>query len=917
MIRFGFGVLAVSMVLNGCQTKPTVAVSPPDNSALALFWSSPSTWGGTVPTANTQVVIPVGKRIVLDVSTTVKNITVLGTLEVKDTPLELQTDYIAVQGALRLGSAINPIGSKITITLKGNPAENIMNMGSRGILVMGGRLEIYGKAPKVAWTKLADNSPSGATNLSLLENTGWLAGDQLVIAPTDFYNDGNFQKSPITEQGEVQSTTGSSIALKTALQGARWGKLQYATESGMSLTQGSLTLPNMTARDTGGTTIPTVLDERAEVGNLSRNIVIQSADDTQWQQQRYGAQVMVMGATSQVYLDGVELRRVGQAGKFGRYPVHFHNLSYDTTGKELSDATATLKNSSIWNSAQRCVVIHGSNGVKIQNNICYDIKGHALFLEDGVERRNVLENNLVLKVRPPLFGSTAPSTCPNQMVYGNSPERNCALLQHERRDGQPSGFWLVNPDNIVRGNAVADIDGHGYWLAYPKAPMGSNESVSLNGINASPINLPFGVFENNVAHSLSDSGVFIDNGPKDSEIGETDGTKYAPTPNGVPFDYQNGLRFTLSKVTTYKTGAYWGGGGGIWNRNTNPNFLEWVSADHQGGWFAGAGDNGLIARSLIIGQSLNTGVPRASQQPLAALASYHSTFDMTQNVVIGFPFVEGTENNSSGVFMTGDYYITAVDKGLVRNPDNKLIDSAPGRRVQPFTTENWTLAGALWDAHGYWGAKGNYWVYDQPFFTTGTSCTQVVPAGKNGSSCAGPYYAVGDYITDFDTERYGFKHPIEVTRVDTSGSSLGVWRVGDGNTAPKLGNMRHFAGVKDGRFILRFPKRSGSGYEIPTRFEATVGNFLQPTDQMLLGVAFNGAQNPTLKLANGDETRSINVGGANLGAVQNDPSGKTYYFDRASNMIWVKLVGGLRHTPDTQNPNSDYELYQSMRLEIQ
>ncbi len=872
--------------------------------------------GGTVPSAGSSVVIPDGKRIVLDTDVNVKNITVLGTLEFKDTNLNLQADYIAVHGAMRLGSVLNPFASKATITLRGGTAENIMNIGSRGILVMGGELSVYGTAPKITWTKLADHGAAGALSLSLLDNTGWKATDQIVIAPTDFYNDGNFQKSPETQLLEVQTANGSSIGLKSALSGARWGKLQYATESGMSLSQGSIVLPSTAARDTGGTTIPTILDERAEVGNLSRNIIIQSADDTLWQTQGFGAQVMVMGESSKTHLEGIELRRVGQAGKFGRYPVHFHNLSYDTTGKELSDASATLKNSSIWNSSQRCVVIHGTNGVKIQNNICYDIRGHAIFLEDAVERRNLIENNLVLRVR--------------------EPQKAQALLKHEIGEafgGTSSGFWIVNPDNTLRGNVAADIVGHGYWLAFPKTTLGVNNKVKLNPytndqgqvVGARPERMPFGIFENNVAHSIQDSGVFIDAPPTDArdasgnQIGETEGAKYIPMQNGKDWDYEFSKweRFTLSKVTTYKTGSYWGGGGGIWNRNSYPNFVEWVSADHQGGWFAGAGDDGLIARSLIVGTSLNTGVPRASSQPLAALASYHSTFDMTQNIILEFPFVEGNENNPSGVFMTADYYITPVDKGLKRNPNNKLINAHPGRRVKPFTQENWALAGALWDYNGYWGAKGNYWVYDQAFFTNGTNCTQVAPAGKNGASCVGPYYGIGDYLTDFDTNRYSFKHPIEVTRVGSNGATLDTWSVGDGNTAPKLGNMRHFAAVKDGRFILRFPKRSGTGFDIPTRFESTVDNFLSATDSVLLAVQFDGTKNPSISLENGAENRNISTSGANLAAAQADTTGKTYYFDRANNLLWLNLKGGLTKNPNwNPDPKSNDQLYQSMRLEI-
>ena len=906
------------LLMIGCQNAGSdnnggTPAPPPDFSTPAAAWSNPATWGGTLPNASSSVTIPPNQRVVLDQDVKIKNLNVLGTLEFARKDLKLESDFIAVRGALRIGDSINPFKQKATITLTGSSTENTMNMGSRGILVMGGRLEIYGVTPNKVWTKLSDNAPANSSQLKLLDSVDWKSGDAVAIAPTDFFN-GPFMNTPESELLEVGSVAGDTLGLKTPLQKARWGKLQYATETGMSLSPGAINLPPTTGRDTYGNTIPTVLDERAEVANLTRNIVIQSADDAAWQQDGFGAQVMVMDRISSLQLSGVELRRMGQAGKFGRYPIHFHNLSYDPSGKELGDVNYAVKNSVVWNSSQRCIVIHGSSGITLKDNICYDIKGHAIFMEDAVERRNVIEGNLVLKVR--------------------RPAKTQLLLKHEGEEGfggTSSAFWIVNPDNTLRGNVAADIVGHGYWLAFPQTTLGVNNKVKLNAyvddkgatVGARPDRMPFGVFENNTAHSIQDNGVFIDAVPTDARdangnvAGETEGNKYIPMDGGRDWGYEwsKWQRFTLKGVTVYKTGAYWGGGGGIWNRNSNPNFLEWVSADHQGSSFAGAGDDGLIARSLVIGKSLNVGVPRQSTQPLAAVASYHSTFDMTQNVILEFPFVEGQNNDPAGAFMTGDYYITPVDKGLKRNPDNKLINASPGRRVQPFLNENWTLAGALWDANGYWGPAGNYWVYDQPFFTTGTSCQTVQPAGKNGSSCVGPYYGVGDYYTNFDTNRYSFKNPIEVTRVSNTGSSIGVWSVGDGNTAPKLGNMRHFAGVKGGRYVLRFPKRGGGGFEIPTEFSSGVDNFLSSNDSMLLGVSFTGGKTPTIKLG-GTELREISTVGADLTAVQNDATGKTYWQDTSGNVVWVKLVGGFKPYTGNPDPNANENLYQSMRLEI-
>ena len=862
---------------------------PPDIGTPTAAWSNPATWGGALPSETSSVTIPANQHVVLDTNVKVKNLTVLGTLEFARKDLSLEADFIAVRGALRIGDLVNPFAQKATITLTGPSTENTMNMGSRGILVMGGRLELYGATPNKVWTKLSDNASANSSQLKLLDNVDWKPGDQLAIAPTDFYN-GDIMNTPETERLEVSSVAGDTLNLKAPLGKARWGKLQYATENGVSLTPGRVSLPPTTGRDTYGNTIPTVLDERAEVANLTRNIVIQSADDAAWQQDGFGAQVMVMDRSSSLQLNGVELRRMGQAGKFGRYPIHFHNLSYDQGGAELGDVNYAVKNSVVWNSSQRCMVIHGSNGVTLQNNICYDIKGHAIFMEDAVERRNVLEGNLVLKVR--------------------EPNKAQALLKHESgaEAGTASGFWITNPDNTLRGNAVADVVGHGYWLAFPTKTLGTNAQVSVK-TGVRPDHQPFGVFENNVAHSVGRNGVHLDDPPKDSTVGETESNKYIPMQGGldVGYDFSKWERFTLKNVTVYKTN------GGLWNRNSYPNFLEWVSADHQGDSFAGAGSDGLIARSLVIGTSLNVGVPRQTTQPLAALASYHSTFDMTQNVLLEFPFVEGPNNDAAGVFLTRDYYITPVDKGLKRNPDNKLIHSSPGRRVQPSLNENWTLAGALWDANGYWGPAGNYWVYDQPFFTTDTTCQTVAPAGKNGSSCAGPYYGVVGFRADFSQGE--FLTPLEVTRVREDGSSIGVWSVGDGKTAPKLGNMRHFAGVKNGRYILRFPNPSG-GYLVPKSFEARVTNVLSQSDSMLMGVSFTGSADvQSASLATYDQ-RTLKAG-PSLSAVQGDSSGETYYQDKAAQLVWVKLQGGLKPNPYwTPEVNSDDQMYQPMILTI-
>ncbi|MDP4604747.1 MAG: amidase family protein, partial [Erythrobacter sp.] len=81
------------------------------------------------------------------------------------------------------------------------------------------------------------------------------------------------------------NASGTTVTLPSGLVTPRWGLLQYPVDasvhaSGISLTPGTFTPPDHLT--------PTVLDERATLINLSRNIVIQGADDTAWSTEGWG-----------------------------------------------------------------------------------------------------------------------------------------------------------------------------------------------------------------------------------------------------------------------------------------------------------------------------------------------------------------------------------------------------------------------------------------------------------------------------------------------------------------------------------------------------------------------------------------------------------------------------------------------------
>lgn len=846
-------------------TRPTTPPPSGDSSGAELAWSNPATWGGAMPPGGAEIVIPAGKVVVLDTNPPpLAGLRIDGTLRFARSHLQLTAGYIDVAGRLEIGSAADPFVHKAVITLNGAPVAG--NDGvARGLNVRpGATLALHGSAPQPAWTKLGDHAGAGSVQLTLKDSTDWKGGDVIAVGPSDW-----FGVDP-TERFVLAAGNGTQLQLGAPLARARWGKLQFVTRNGMSL-----------ARDSGftppATPAPTELDERAVVANLTRNIVIQGADDEAWARSGFGAHVMVMGLASKVTIDGVELRRVGQAGTLARYPIHWHLLSYGGDGAPLGDAAGhVLRNSSIWQSSQRCVVIHATNGVQVVNNICHDVKGHAFFLEDAVERRNVFDGNLALTVREP------------------AATQRLQVHEGDVYQGGPSGFWLTNPDNVVRNNHAADAAGNGFWIAIPNKPLGLSAAVPMR-----PDRLPHGVFEYNTAQSNRKPGVMLAWAPQDA-AGNVGVNQYIPTEGGS--DQGKRLRFTLKRVNAFKNieGAY---------RNvvSNPDYLEWTTADNGGTAFAGKVDDGLIARSLVVGTSLNNAsgnAPIKELGPLVAFATYHSMAAMRDNTIVGFPQVAG---ENSGAFSTNDYYVTAVDRGLVRNTNNLLIQSHPGYRVlspnlggtKAFTKES-TLAGALWDANGYWGAKGQYWVYDTPFFTSGAMCQPVSPAGANGRSCDGEYYGVGELETDFDSTPYNFKAPIAVTRQAADGSPLGQWNVG---TDGRPDGFRHFATRGGGIYRLSFPNHPPA-----RRILLDVRNAWREADSFVLGIEFDGAVTAVGYTAaspyRGRSIAELQPGtplapfgrvfthAASLAEVVAS-NGDRIWQDRAQNMLWLKYRGGL------------------------
>lgn len=513
------------------QTAPTTAQP----------WSDPATWGGRVPAQGDTVTIPAGKAVLLDVSPpALAGLEIDGSLVFDERDLNLTSDWIAVFGLFQVGTAAQPFAHRAVITLTGNdPTQDIMGMGTKVLGVMGGTLELHGRPTTATWTRLNVTAPAGATSITLERAVNWLPGDRIVVASTDY-------NAAQTEEAVIKSVSGTKVTLSAPLKYMHWGVTQ--TYAGATL------------------------DERAEVGLLSHNIVVQGDADSETS--GFGGHMMVH-TTGTAHIENALFYRMGQKQRLARYPIHFHGVGDGAGG-------SWVKNSSVWRSFNRCVTIHDSNNILLQGNVGYDAIGHCYFFESGSETGNTLDGNLGLLTRRPAAGEE--------------------LLPSDK---SPATYWVTNPDNTLKNNVAAGSANFGFWYALPEHPT-SAAGPDPEGANIWPRRTPLRAFANNVAHSNGDTGLFVDRGPAPDGTTAT-ATNYSPHVNPVPPppgqpDSPPAIA-DFTGLTAYKNRTR-----AVWLRGTSQQVTAARLADNAIGATFAASDV-AIKNSVIVGESANKGTP--------------------------------------------------------------------------------------------------------------------------------------------------------------------------------------------------------------------------------------------------------------------------------------------------------------------
>ena len=434
------------------------------------MWSRQYTWGGigsTIPGVGAQqldsVWIQRGQKILLDLDVRIYMLIVEGSLEFDRKDIFLDVNYIFVfNGRFTIGTETEPFLHRATITLYGSPvSQEIPIYGSKVLACRFCTLDLHGRPVLEGrtHTKLARTALQGSTELWLMEPVDWCVEttDTCQIALSSTRRDG----SPWNmEHISIERVTHGGMRLEIAAPLAfdHLGETRYLSD-GYSV------------------------DFRANVALLSSNVLIQG-EPTFSQLDQHGGHIMLhsrrhrsiadqsKGESLTARIENVELRFMGQFGRLGRYPVHFHMIG--------AVRNSYLRKNRIHHTYHRCISIHGVHHLRVLDNVCYLNKAHSIFVEDAVERKNVIQGNIVIGTRPCF-------SCLNS-------------------DMTPASYWLVNPDNYVERNIAAGSTHYGFWWFIEAHVVG--KSAMEPGSNAvCPPSLPILRFADNEAHNNGVDGM--------------------------------------------------------------------------------------------------------------------------------------------------------------------------------------------------------------------------------------------------------------------------------------------------------------------------------------------------------------------------------------------------------------------------
>ncbi len=303
---------------------------------------------------------------------------------------------------------------------------------------------------------------------------------QIVVTTTDYVPDHS-------EELTVTQVQGDKVTLASPLKWFHSG-IRYAIGSKITDPNAKQNLIN---HGMDSSLVNGGAETRAAVALLTRNIRIVSGGDVAGQTfdqavakaqaagktYYFGAHTVFRQGFRQIQVDGVEFAELGQGGKKGHYPIHFHKT------RQVPPATF-VNDSSVNDSNTRWYVLHDTQGVTFQRDVGWKSIGHGYHLEDGTETDNNLYSDLGIMARAAIPNADNPRLAPG-ILADNGANAATSSFPYRSDNEHPTVFWITNGWNNLEGDMAAGAGacGAGFWFV----PMANSDVADVpttaNNIN--------------------------------------------------------------------------------------------------------------------------------------------------------------------------------------------------------------------------------------------------------------------------------------------------------------------------------------------------------------------------------------------------------------------------------------------------
>jgi hypothetical protein len=348
-----------------------------------------------------------------------------------------------------------------------------------------------------SWVRLLGSLKPGVRTLVVDGVVDWQDDDDIVITSTDYLpSHAEHLMVHGTPTVNGNTTTVEFTNPNTKVTGIQWphngDKFDLSKASYPDITRLGL---NISSADT-----------RASVGLLSHSIRIVSEGDTAPTAPTFattfppeptdgsvgyffGGHTIVRQGFLSYQVQGVEFRQLGQGGAIMHYPVHFH-MARQTLAMGAKEPTTFVKDSSVWDSMTRWIVVHATQGVRLARNVGFESIGHGYYLEDGTETGNQLYANLGVLARAAVANNQNLRRVPGILTATDKActknDATCALgydnFPFYSDSNHPAVFWIMNGMNDFQYNMAAGASTCGacYWFV-PGAISGLSQTEKWYG----------------------------------------------------------------------------------------------------------------------------------------------------------------------------------------------------------------------------------------------------------------------------------------------------------------------------------------------------------------------------------------------------------------------------------------------------